>query len=336
MTAPEAVYAELFSGTPAQAARGYREFHGPAGLGVRAFVDGESRLPGLAFRTTRDLVPAGMQLPKIKGATSSIVHSSVDSKSADVVYELAAAEHAFADVFVELASRLIGEASAEQSATAALLRVSRRVASWARFFDARGSEGLGRSAQLGLLGELLCLEKLGSLISFNWAVASWTGPEGTPHDFQAEGGAIEVKLTTSSSPERFRISSERQLDETVVPWLGMYAITAQEAAAGAVSLCDVVDRLRLRIDEKAPSALGVFDERLLQAGFSESDRQRYTVRITTRAAEFLHVNAEFPRIRPFELRPGVFAVSYEIPWLAIAPYRIPESYLRSVFRVADE
>lgn len=305
MTSPEAVYAGRFLiGTPAEAARGYRDFPGPTSLGVRAFVDGETRLPGLSLRTIRDLVPSGMQIPKIKGAASVILHGGGENRSADVVYEFAAAEHAYVDVFVELASRLISEAIAEQTATAALLRISSRVASWARFFDARGTEGLGREAQLGLLGELLCLERLGTLINFGWAVEAWTGPEGTPHDFQAKGGAIEVKLAQSGSPERFHISSERQLDETVVPWLGLYAITAQEAVAGTENLCDVVDRLRLRIKDSAPAVLGAFEERLLQAGFSDADRSRYTGRVTTRDAEFLHVTAEFPRVRPSSLDPA--------------------------------
>jgi hypothetical protein len=59
------------------------------------------------------------------------------------------------------------------------------------------------------------------------------------------------------------------------------------------------------------------------------------MRVTTRAAEFLHVHGDFPRIRPAEVPPSVFAVSYEIPWSAIAPYRIPESEVRRVFLVAD-
>lgn len=335
MSTAETIYAELVGSTPEGPGRAYRAFYGPPGLGIRAFLDGQSRLPGLAIRVARHRVPPGMQLPRIRGAGISVVHGGGDGHLQEVTYELAAAERIFSAVFIELAARLIEDATSESDASNALLRVARRVASWARFFDARGSEGLGRSAQLGLLGELLCLECLGGLLSPQWAVEAWTGPTGTPHDFQALGGAIEVKLTTSAAPERFRITSERQLDDSAVPWLGLYAITAQEAPAGSVGLPDMVDRMRSILEREAPSAQGVFEERLLEAGFSDADRLRYTMRVTTRAAEFLHVQGDFPRIRPAELRSSVFAVSYDIPWSAIAPYRIPASDVRRIFLVAD-
>jgi hypothetical protein len=332
---PETVFSELVTATPAKPGRGYRAFYGPPGLGIRAFIDGESRLPGLTLKVTRDCIPPGMQLPRIRGAQITVAHGNGEGRTAEVIYELSAAERAFSDVFIELAARLITDATSEATAGAALLRVARRVASWARFFDARGSEGLGRSAQLGLLGELLCLERLGALLSPQWAVNAWTGPTGTPHDFQAPGGAVEVKLTTSASPERFRITSERQLDDSMVPWLGLYAITAQEAAAGSVGLANVVDRIRATLERDAPGAVALFEERLMEIGYSDADRPRYAVRVTTRSAEFLHVHDAFPRVLPAELRPSVFAVSYDIPWSAIAPYRVSESEVRRVFLVAD-
>ena len=69
----------------------------------------------------------------------------------------------------------------------------------------------------------------------------------------------------------------------------------------------------------------------MESGYADSDNARYAVRVKVRNAEFLHVRDEFPRVRPDELRPNVFAVSYEIPWDAIVPFRVSESEVRTVF-----
>jgi hypothetical protein len=264
-----------------------------------------------------------MELPRIRGADLVLV-SHADPPGPEVTYELTAAQAVFAPVFIELATSLVDEVSKEPTADAALLRVAQRLAAWERFFNARGSEGLSRSTELGLMGELLCLLTLGQLVGFRRTVEAWTGPTGTNHDFQRPRGAVEVKLTTSAAPERFRITSERQLDDSVMPMLCLFAILAQESASGTTSLGGLVDSARERINQEVPASLGLLEERLLQAGYAETDRALYKIRIAPREQHFLKVGGAFPRVRPSDLRPGVFAVTYEIPWVAIAPYRMPD------------
>lgn len=335
MSSPKEIYGELLQVAPKVSGRAYRAFHGPNGLHVRAFVDGVTRLPGLALRMNRDRVPTGMSLPNIRGAKTAITQIDAGEQAKDVLYEFVASERAFAPVFVELASRLVADAVVAPSTEEALICVTRRLASWARFFDARGTEGLGRSAQLGLIGELLCLEQLGTMFGFDTAVKAWTGPTGATHDFQTRNGCIEVKLSTASSPERFRITSERQLDDSVVPWLGVFAIVAQETRSGDTGIPVLVSRIRELIESNSPAARALFEERLLETGYSDADLEIYDVRITIKIMEIVEVTAEFPRITPSELRPGVFSVSYDIPWTAVAPYRIEHSEFRRIFSVGE-
>ncbi|MCC6929813.1 MAG: PD-(D/E)XK motif protein [Gemmatimonadaceae bacterium] len=328
MSATSTVYEELRSSAPLSPGIAYRAFYGPPNLGIRAFVDGETRIPGFALRTTRSCVPHGMSLPKVRGIEIAATHGSGEGMHAEVIYEIRASAKVFADVFVELAAKLLDDCIVAPTAPMALLEVSRRVAAWARFFDARGDEGLGRSGQLGLIGELLCIERLSSLAGAESALRAWTGPSGTPHDFQTDQGAVEAKLSTSSAPERFRITSERQLDESVVPWLGLFAVTAQEVRAGGEGLEAVVDRVRRLVQSEAPGSLSLLEQGLIDSGYSDSDRVRYAVRIKVRETEFLHVRDDFPRIRPSELRANVFSVSYDISWGAIVQYQTPDADVR--------
>lgn len=334
MNDPEAVFEALLVSTPTKEGRAYRAFYGPIGLDIKAFVDGLSRLPGVSFTLAKADVPHRMQLPKLQGATVTLVHSNGDSRSPSITFELIAHSAAFKAVFVELSARLIRDVCGERSASLGILAVARRLSIWARFFDARENNGLSRSRQLGLLGELICLQRLSRILALHDAVSAWTGPNGSAHDFQSPCGAVEAKLTTSSAPERVRISSERQLDDSLVPWLGLFVVLAQETASGDTGVPHCVDEIRIALSTTAPTTSSLFEERLLAAGYIDSDRAEYSIRVVVRSAEFVRVHEDFPRVRSAELRPGVFSVSYEIPWSGIAPYRVTDQDIARVFRAA--
>lgn len=335
MTDVEAVFAELRATTPHAYGRAYRTFGGPEDLNIRAYVDGISRLPGIAFKVPANLWIDGWELPSMKGV--QIVarrHEETQSVPSEVDFELRAADESFSVVFIELASRLIVDATHELTGEASLRAIESRVSLWLRFFNARGSAALSRSAQLGLIGELLCFLRLLKFLGVYECVSSWTGPQGTTHDFQNARGAVEVKLTTSSSPERVRITSERQLDESVIPWLSLFVVRAQEVAAGTTGLPSLVDEVRREVRSASQTALTSLEERLLTAGYLDGDRDAYDVRLTIRSIDFFRVSGDFPRIRPSEIRTGVFDVAYTIPWASIEPYRISDTQVQEALSVA--
>ena len=153
----------------------------------------------------------------------------------------------------------------------------------------------------------------------------------TAHDFQNQNGAVEAKLTTSNAPERLRITSERQLDESVVPWLALFGVIAQEAESGPVSVSTLVDQLRAAVQACLPSTMVLFEERLTDSGYSDTDRNHYHVKLFVHADSFFHVTGDFPRIRHDDIRSGVFNVGYDVPWSAVVPYRISNDDVRRVF-----
>lgn len=335
MSDPSAVFSDLLAKTPTRSGRAYRLFAGPDGVQLQAFVDGISRMPGISIRIAKPLVKESLNLPKMRGAAFREEPYRAAQDSYGTAYELMAAQKAYVDVFVELASRLIIEVTSASTGTEAIRRIAKRIAAWTRFFDSRGENGLSRSAQLGLIGELLCVQKLGKLIGFQRSIGSWTGPKGSVHDFQNECGALEVKLTTSHAPERLRITSERQLDEASHPWLGMFAVLAQEASDGPAGLSDLVDNIRTEIAEVDPASLGLFEELLIQSGYADADREHNGVRLIVHEQHFLQVHGDFPRIRSNELRPGVFDVAYDLAWSSLLPYCVTDDLVRRVLGVTD-
>lgn len=328
------IFEELLSNVPNATGVAYRAFAAAPDVELRAFVTGGTRVPGVSIRVPIESVPNGLNFPRVRGATIS-ARANQPSDAGHVTFELVASEAAFTTVFVQLSSRLIEEIQETDSARSALNTLAGRLVAWARFFDARDRDGLGRSAQLGLIGELLCLERLCRLVEPAQAVRAWTGPKGSTFDFQSVAGAIEVKLSTSSAPERFRISSERQLDESAVRELLLCTISVQEGPAAAARLVDVVARVRTILAASAPGSLVEYEDLLLQSGYLDSDEARYEVRVTVKNFDFAAVRAGFPRILPDELRKGVFAVSYDISREAIAPFFVPETVAGDLIRAIE-
>ena len=177
MTEIAKIFEALRQGAPTKAGRAYRVFEGPEGSSIVAFVDGLSRLPGLECRYRVGSIPKDFRLPSMRGAVLSRYAEATDDRGL-VVLELEASSEEHVEVFIELASRLIHDVESAPSAIESLRRLERRLHAWIRFFAARSDGGLSRSSELGLLGELFCLDQLSGLIGLQAAVFAWVGPTG--------------------------------------------------------------------------------------------------------------------------------------------------------------
>jgi hypothetical protein len=333
VTDPRDVFKSLLADAPYEPGRAYRAFYGPVELSLRVFVDGLTRTPGVQLDVPVTAVPQGATLPKMRGANISA--AAIGEAGNLVRYEIVSADRVFSAVFVELAARLVEDARVAETAAAAIRTVFGSLHAWVRFFEARGREGLSRAAQLGLLGELLCLRDLGRAVPLQVMLRAWVGPAGGTHDFEAPAGAVEVKLSTSSAPERFRITSERQLDDSVPLELFVCAIRAQETATGGLSLPVLVKELAEHATREGGESVALLNDKLSDAGYSAADEPQYDVSVSVRNLDYVRVHGSFPRILPSELRLGVFSVSYEVPWNAIAPFRVDPRDVLRIFDVAE-
>jgi hypothetical protein len=328
MTAPAEIYVQLRATAPMEPGRAFRAFPAPVGLDVRVFVEGDTRLPGVELECSSAEMPASFQLPKMGGAVVQRVPVAARSS---VVIAVKAADESYSEVFIELASRLVEDLVAAGSANAALRVFARRLGAWARFFASRSENGFGRAEEIGLIGELLCLEALGREVGLARAVGAWLGPTGVLYDFVAPRGALEAKATTSSAPPRLQISSARQLDDSVVPALFMCGALLQEVPQGEVSLPVLVARLVESLVATAPGAVPVFEERLTESGYLRSGREREWLRVVVRELGFFRVSDDFPRICPKDLRPGVDDVRYAIPWSLLAGFQVSVNAVGELF-----
>lgn len=151
--------------------------------------------------------------------------------------------------------------------------------------------------EVGLLGELLVLQRLCNRLEIPDAIAAWRGSESEEHDFSIYSIDVEVK-TTSAERRAHWITSLTQLVPTGerALWLISHQVTRAGAGNGR-SLRELITEIR-DIVGNGPSR-EMFEKRLADAGWSEayerSVRDRWLLRTPPQAYQ---VEKEFPRLTP--------------------------------------
>ena len=95
------------------------------------------------------------------------------------------------------------------------------------------------------------------------------------------------------------------------------------------SLNTMIASLReiLKVD---PSALDLYEDRLLEAGFLQTQAAQYeSVRYHVRGTHLFQVKGAFPRIIEADLKPGVGAVKYSISVAECRHFAVTEDVLKS-------
>ena len=237
-------------------------------------------------------------------------------------------EPSSADVFTALAEDVAPRVAATSDPQAAVAALLGRLRRWQKFLAA-GTAGLSVERQRGLYGELYTLrEHLLSRFGAEAAIAAWRAPRRTHQDFQLASGAVEVKTTTAKQPQSVRITSERQLDQTGIPWLFLHVVVLDEREVEGVhnsvgeGLPDIVGALRRQL-QAAAAAAETFDDRLLDVGYLDADVPRYeNRRFTLRREHSFHVRRGFPCLVEENLPTGIGDVSYALSLAACEPFAI--------------
>jgi hypothetical protein len=190
------------------------------------------------------------------------------------------------DLFVKLCADLVEAAESDRSRP--LDSFLNRLDAWRQFLRDR-QDGLSRSAIVGLIGELLVLERL--LASDNSTLTSWEAPTDSLHDFQACGHAIEVKTGLGPAPTII-ISRLDQLDTAGLRRLDLIHVKLVEAPDGR-TLGDIIGSIRTLV----PGSVPQFDNALLRRGLlPDDDAARHALRVQMRSMDCYAVTNGFPRL----------------------------------------
>jgi hypothetical protein len=186
-----------------------------------------------------------------------------------------------------------------------------RIRAWQDFMRRDGDGVLSPEAEVGLFGELELLRALISAgVPPTAAVDAWKGPLDGVQDFRIGTGAIEVKSTVSSSSFTALVGSLDQLDDSLTRPLFLAGVRLALTISGRTLPEQVGEMRDLMSDE--PAARGIFDNRLISAGFLAVTTERYTRKFSRVGIRVLHVSEGFPRLTRANVALEIRKARYEI------------------------
>lgn len=187
-----------------------------------------------------------------------------------------------------------------------------RVADWQEFMDRR-RRPLSPERQVGLMGELVFLDKLRQTSLGAEALHFWQGPLKSAQDFLLSEAAVEVKSTISGKAARARINSIEQLDCDHSPMV-LCAMRFEETADGT-DLPSMVGHLRSHMH--AAGLARFFDALLLQSGYDDEHDDFYGRKFRLSELTGYVVEDDFPCVRRAHLPPPVRSANYILDLEAI-------------------
>ncbi|MGE3778539.1 MAG: PD-(D/E)XK motif protein [Pirellulaceae bacterium] len=220
-----------------------------------------------------------------------------------------------ADLFTTVCADAVAAATSAPS-DEALPQFLARLDAWRRFLRERRA-GLTRNETVGLLGELLLLERLvqadGSML------ATWTSPDDGLHDFLVRGQALEVK-TSLGPASAMRISTLDQLDPSGLRRLDLVHVRLVETPDGR-SLGNVIAAVERALPDE--SARRAFANALLRRGLMPDDTAaRSAPLIDLRAFSAYAVGERFPKLVRTSVPAAVQDAEYSLELRAIDAYAI--------------
>jgi hypothetical protein len=237
---------------------------------------------------------------------------SVDDAGALLVLSLE--EPSRRDLFAQICSDVVLSLvrSEDEGERDLLYELSGRLAAW-RMFLRDQSDGLDRHEVVGLIGELLVLDRL--LDRSSDALGTWKSPDDGLHDFERRGSALEVK-TSLGSARRVHISAIDQLDASGLRSLNLAHVRLIERTDG-LSVIDAVDRIEARLTGDRDRR--EFRNALLRRGLAPNADQKEP-RVECVGIEIYVVSNGFPCLTGASIPVGISEVVYDIDVRSLAPF----------------
>jgi hypothetical protein len=197
-----------------------------------------------------------------------------------------------------------------------------RLEKWRRLLETT-KKGLSQQQLLGLMGELLFLEKLIRAHGPTAAVESWLGPAGAPQDFQSGGRIFEIKVCAIGA-HIIIISSLEQLHTGTTPTnLIVFSIgSCAKEQTNSFTANTLILRIRETLSEAV--ALSGFELRLAEIGYDQNQAECDSYYLAEKMRAF-EVRNSFPRLTPGSVPAAIPSATYFLDLDQCSEFEIPIS-----------
>lgn len=311
MTKIENIWVGLESDTSNHSGLLYKRYSAEVLPDVFIALKAPEKLRCIAFRISAGFLFDENQWNKLKDIKIETLPDERDKSKKFLLILLLNKQHK--DIFSTLCEDLIfgvSDVSTEQTLVEKLLE---RLAKWQSLFEKVGKQGLSDEAQRGLYGEIYFLRFfLTNNSDKNYCVKSWLGPEKSIQDFQYSNWAVEVKTTHGNNHQKIHITSERQLDDSIIEKIFLFHLSLDVRVGNGESLNILIDEV-LELLNNNTMASNLFKLKLLESGYYDVHKPLYDERgYTIRQENIYRVTGNFPRITENQIPIGVGDVRYSI------------------------
>jgi hypothetical protein len=311
MTKIENIWVGLESETSNHSGLLYKRYSAEVVPDVFIALKAPEKLRCIAFRISAAFPFDETQWNKLKDIKIETLPDERDKSKKFLLILLLNKQHK--DIFSTLCEDLIfgvSEVSTEQNLVEKLLE---RLAKWQSLFEKVGKQGLSDESQRGLYGEIYFLRfLLSNTLDKNYCLKSWLGPEKSIQDFQYSNWAVEVKTTHGNNHQKIHITSERQLDDSIIEKIFLFHLSLDVRVGNGESLNTLVDEVSEILNDNT-MASNLFKLKLLESGYYDIHKPLYDERgYTIRQENLFRVSGNFPRITENQIPIGVGDVRYSI------------------------
>jgi len=268
------------------------------------------KVKSIAFRISTKSIDIS-SLSDLKDITSEIIPDETDKEKSLILISLT--DNSLSSIFAVLCEDLFQTVSAIKQELILIQALQNRFIQWKELFVMAKGSGLTLEKQIGLFGELYLLKKLFLRTGLLKEILSiWTGPETGIRDFEKNNCAIEVKTTHTHNHQKIRISSERQLDTTLLQYLFLFHLSIEKRNSDKNTLNTIVEEIYSILGENILLS-NIFKRKLISAGYFEHHKQMYLNNsFLIREEDFYIIEKDFPRVEEKDLMKGVGDVKYSI------------------------
>jgi hypothetical protein len=268
------------------------------------------KVKSIAFRLSKGNVDVSA-LNDLKDITTEILRDETQPDKMLLLISLA--DNSLSSIFAVLCEDLFNYISSIKEDKELVKSLQNRFLKWKELFELAKSPGLSPEKQIGLFGELFLLKELIEATGrIEECLNIWVGPDTGIRDFEKNNTAIEVKTTQTHNHQRIRISSERQLDTSLLENLFLFHLSLEKRNGNENTLNKIVSALFSVIGDNM-LLNNMLNRKLISVGYFKHQESYYeNISYMIRGKDFYTVTENFPRIEEKDLMKGVGDVKYSI------------------------
>ena len=247
-------------------------------------------------------------------------------------------EHEQRDIFYRFCLDIIAATGMAVTEEDAVGRFFSRTWRWHRLLKTGSDDRLGTEEQRGLIGELGILERhLIPLLGSTEAVQCWSGPLGSPKDFEIGDVCIEAKTRRAVAKPEVIINSEHQLESSGIQAMFLYVTEVTQATSedeDAFTVTMMARRIHATVANSDIAAVGFLEDRLNAAGFDWDDDYSGCRWIMGQCSMY-DVRDDFPKITSSDVPSGISKLRYTLSLPDCETWRVETNELNRVIAEGD-